>query len=171
MPKRRTDDVVHVVMTDHYIQRNRPSRDLLAPITEETAGTNTSDYAGDVALYYPPDLPPTPDNEFYVAVAQVIQNSNLEDGIPRLKAAIERFRPEEGEFYFVLAEAYRNRNALGLAIGMYREALERRPDFWPALHMLGGCPQMRRWGTIWRWFTAEWEGSTRRWRLSKMHCR
>ena len=137
MPKRRTDDVVHVVMTDHTIQRNRPSRDLLTPITEEAAGTNTSDYTGDVALYYPPDLPPTPDNELYVAVAQVIQNSNLEDGIPRLEAAIERYRPEEGEFYFVLAEAYRSRNALGLAIGMYQEALERRPDFWPALRMLG----------------------------------
>ncbi|MCP5113526.1 MAG: hypothetical protein GY953_22050, partial [bacterium] len=26
MPKRRTDDVIHVVMTDHYIQRNKPKR-------------------------------------------------------------------------------------------------------------------------------------------------
>ena len=31
MPKRRTDDAVHVVMTDHYIQRVKPDRDLLAP--------------------------------------------------------------------------------------------------------------------------------------------
>ena len=30
MPKRRTDDAVHVIMTDHYIQRCRPARDLLA---------------------------------------------------------------------------------------------------------------------------------------------
>ena len=137
MPKRRTDDAVHVTMTDHYIQRNRPSRDLLAPITEAAAGTNENDYMGEVALYYPPDLELTPDNELYLAVAQVIQNSNLDDGIPRLEAAIERYRPEEGEFYFVMAEAYRNRSALQLAIGMYQEALERRPDFWPALHMLG----------------------------------
>src|SRR5262245_3581122 len=28
MPKRRTEDVVHVVMTDHYIQRRLPARDL-----------------------------------------------------------------------------------------------------------------------------------------------
>ncbi len=34
MPKRRTDDVVHVVMTDHYIQRLKPDRDLLAPMAE-----------------------------------------------------------------------------------------------------------------------------------------
>src|SRR5690242_13695831 len=32
MPKRRTEDVVHVVMTDHYIQRRKPSGDLLAEI-------------------------------------------------------------------------------------------------------------------------------------------
>src|SRR5436190_216190 len=34
MPKRRTDDVVHAVMTDHYIQRRKPNRDLLAAVTE-----------------------------------------------------------------------------------------------------------------------------------------
>jgi predicted CXXCH cytochrome family protein len=34
MPKRRTDDVVNVVMTDHYIQRRKPGRDLLAPLKE-----------------------------------------------------------------------------------------------------------------------------------------
>lgn len=137
MPRRRTDDVVHVVMTDHYIQRTKPSRDLLAPITEKEAGTNENDYMGEVALYYPPGLPPTADNELYVAAAQVIQNSNLNDGIPRLRAAIEKHRPAEGEFYFVMAEAYRNTNAVQLAIPMYQEALERRPDFWPALHGLG----------------------------------
>ncbi len=31
MPKRRTEDVVHVVMTDHLIQRRIPARDLLRP--------------------------------------------------------------------------------------------------------------------------------------------
>jgi predicted CXXCH cytochrome family protein len=137
MPRRRTDDVVHVVMTDHYIQRTRQSGDLLAPITEEAAGTNKNDYKGEVALYYPPNLPPTADNELYVAVAQVIQSSNLEAGIPLLRTAIEKHRPAEGEFYFVLADAYRNVNALQLAVPMYQEALERRPDFWPALHGLG----------------------------------
>jgi predicted CXXCH cytochrome family protein len=137
MPKRRTDDVVHVVMTDHYIQRTKPSRDLLAPITEEEAGTNENDYMGEVALYYPPGLPSTADNELYLAVAQVILNSNLKDGIPRLRAAIEKHRPAEGEFYYVMAEGYRTANAVQLAIPMYQEALERRPDFWPALHGLG----------------------------------
>ena len=34
MPKRRTEDVVHAVMTDHYIQRRKPARDLLEPLQE-----------------------------------------------------------------------------------------------------------------------------------------
>src|SRR5262249_21381606 len=55
MPKRRTDDVVHAVMTDHYIQRNKPQRDLLAPIKEEPPGTNKTEYMGEVAAYYPPN--------------------------------------------------------------------------------------------------------------------
>jgi len=134
MPKRRTDDVVHVVMTDHYIQRRRPSRDLLAPIAEPT---DDNDYRGEVVLYYPPSLPTPADTELYSATAQVIQNSNLIDGIPRLRAALEKYRPTEGEFYFVMAEAYFNTNAPELAIPMYREALARAPDFWPALYRLG----------------------------------
>ena len=44
MPKRRTDDVVHVVMTDHLIQRQKPAGDLLAPKAEfiETAAESIS---------------------------------------------------------------------------------------------------------------------------------
>ena len=34
MPKRRAEDAVHTVMTDHYIQRRRPAGDLLAPRKE-----------------------------------------------------------------------------------------------------------------------------------------
>jgi predicted CXXCH cytochrome family protein len=136
MPKRRTDDVIHVVMTDHYIQRHKPSRDLLAPLTVEPPESE-NDYRGEVALYYPPNLPSTAENELYLAVAQVIQNSNLKDGVPRLRAALQKYRPAEGEFYFVMAEAYANTNAPDLAIPMYRETVERRPNFWPALYRLG----------------------------------
>jgi predicted CXXCH cytochrome family protein len=52
MPRRRTEDVVHAVMTDHYIQRNRPSRDLLAPV-EEAYFAGAGNYHGEVAVYYP----------------------------------------------------------------------------------------------------------------------
>jgi len=48
MPKRRAEDAVHTVMTDHFIQRQKPSRDLLAPLPErhETDATGTQASAG-----------------------------------------------------------------------------------------------------------------------------
>src|SRR5437870_4941315 len=68
MPKRRTDDAVHVVMTDHYIQRRQPPRDLLAPISERRE-TEENSYRGEVVLYYPRTLgnePDNPDRDLYL---------------------------------------------------------------------------------------------------------
>src|SRR5207302_448763 len=75
MPKRRTDDVVHVVMTDHYIQRHKPARDLLAAVPEARE-TERNYYQGEVVLLYPPRLAPTGQNELYLAVAQVAEGAN-----------------------------------------------------------------------------------------------
>jgi hypothetical protein len=105
MPRRRTDDVVHVVMTDHYIQRSQPSRDLLAPVPETHDTTQTA-YKGEALLLYPARLPSTAQSELYLATAQVIDGANLAAGIPRLRKAIETHRPAEAEFYFELANAY-----------------------------------------------------------------
>jgi predicted CXXCH cytochrome family protein len=141
MPKRRAEDVIHVVMTDHYIQRRKPARDLLAPLAErhDEVASKTNEkpaaYKGEVALYYPSDLPPA-DKELYLGVAQVKQNSNLKDGIRRLSAALEKHQPPQGEFYFEMAEAYGEDGRPDLAIPMYQKAL-RLPDFWPALYKLG----------------------------------
>jgi len=132
MPKRRTDDVVHVVMTDHYIQRQKPSRDLLAPLAEKD-----DDYKGEVALLYPTTLSSRADSELYTAVAQVKQNANLQKGIARLEAAIEQHKPPQAEFYFELGEAYWESAKPEQAIPAYRQALARAPEFWPALHKLG----------------------------------
>jgi len=132
MPKRRTDDVVHVVMTDHYIQRRKPSRDLLAPLAEKD-----DEYKGEVALLYPTTLSSRADSELYTAVAQVKQNANLQNGIARLEAAIEQHKPAQPEFYFELGEAYWESAKPEQAIPAYRQALARAPEFWPALHKLG----------------------------------
>ncbi len=126
MPKRRTDDVVHVVMTDHYIQRRKPARDLLAPL-QEIGQTSESSYRGEVKLYYPPDLPAGRDRDLYLALAQVAEEANLADGTVRLKEAIERHRPPEGFFYFQLAEAYWKTGNREEAFAYYQSALERDP--------------------------------------------
>ncbi|NWF83076.1 MAG: hypothetical protein HXY18_04515, partial [Bryobacteraceae bacterium] len=104
MPKRRTEDVVHVAVTDHLIQRRKPQGDLLAERPERHE-TGANAYRGPVALYYPETLPPTAENELYLAVELVKQGSNLAAGIGRLTALLEKHAPRRAEFYFELAEA------------------------------------------------------------------
>ena len=136
MPKRRTDDVVHVVMTDHYIQRNKPARDLLAPI-QERHDTEATAYRGPVVPYYPQNLSVRPESELYVALAQVKQLTNLKEGIPQLAAAIEKYHPENSEFYFELAEAYASRGDNAEAIRFYESAVQRKSDLWQGWLGLG----------------------------------
>src|SRR6476469_10272368 len=51
MPKRRTQDAVHVVMTDHYIQR-RPVRPDLLAARAESDSLGQGDYRGEVEVAY-----------------------------------------------------------------------------------------------------------------------
>jgi tetratricopeptide (TPR) repeat protein len=119
MPKRRTDDVVHVVMTDHHIQRRRPAGDLLADLAERHEGGAAS-YRGEVVAYGPGD-------ELSLAVAQVVEGSNAEAGIPRLQAAIRAYRPQRAEPYLQLADALRNAGRCGEAAPVYEETLRLSP--------------------------------------------
>jgi tetratricopeptide (TPR) repeat protein len=132
MPKRRTEDAVHVVMTDHYIQRERPRGDLLA-VRSEADSLEHRRYYGEVVLYYPPELPPAPESDLYLALAQVQQGSNLKAGIERLEAAITAHRPSRPDFYYELARAYAKQENHGSALRWSGEALRRDPAFVPAL--------------------------------------
>ena len=138
MPKRRTEDAVHVVMTDHYIQRQPARRDLLADLTEADT-RKLGDYRGEVVLYYPPTLPPAPENELYLELAQVRQGSNLTAGIPRLEQAIAKHKPARPEFYYELARAYSMTADYDADIRWCREALRRDAAFVPALKELAAA--------------------------------
>src|SRR5581483_5685775 len=109
MPKRRTDDVVHAIMTDHAIVRRRIA-ETVPPVSAEV-----------VALY------PTDPPELYLAVAQVTDGTNLANGIRRLRAAIEREQPREAEFYHELATAYSMAGQAGAALPYYETALRLKP--------------------------------------------
>jgi predicted CXXCH cytochrome family protein len=135
MPKRRTEDAVHVVMTDHYIQRRRPAADLLAPRTEP----DSYEYRGAVVLDYPPTLASTPDNELYLALAQVQHGADLAGGIPRLERAIAQHRPARPEFYYELARAHAKASNFVGVVHWCEEALRRDGSFVPALKELGGA--------------------------------
>ncbi len=137
MPKRRTDDVVHAVMTDHYIQRRKPGRDLAAGMPEPRQ-TDATGYRGDVALYYPAALP-KPEDELYLAIAQVSQSSNLRAGIARLSAAIEKYHPPRAEYYLQLGDALSNDGRFADALPVYQEAVRREPESVAALERLAIC--------------------------------
>jgi tetratricopeptide (TPR) repeat protein len=124
MPKRRTSDAIHVTMTDHALVRRRPDRDLMAPL-RETHDSALTAYRGEVVPLYPAH--PAGDGELYLAAAQVTDSANLKAGVPQLRAAIEKYRPSQAEFYFELAEAYARSGEYASAIPFYREALARKP--------------------------------------------
>jgi tetratricopeptide (TPR) repeat protein len=138
MPKRRTEDVVRAVMTDHRIQR-RPGANLTAPLAERREIEGRTSYQGEVVPYYPSGPPRSPDIELHLALAQVVQKSNLETGIPRLRAALENHRPARPQYYFELAQAYLWRNQRTEAVEWYRKALSRDPNYLPALSSMGSA--------------------------------
>ena len=105
MPKRRTDDGVHVVMTDHLIRTRQPFGNLLAD-KAELQDSATPPYRGEVVPYYPLKLAPTEaEAALNLAVAQVIERSNLKEGVPRLQALLEKYHPPRADYYVDMAEA------------------------------------------------------------------
>jgi tetratricopeptide (TPR) repeat protein len=138
MPKRRTDDVVHAVVTDHFIQRQIPTRDLLAELPERHL-TDAEDYHGEVVPYYPSPLPPTGENPLYQAVAQVALQNNLKQGLADLSRELSQRPAREMEFYTTLGDAYRNSGDAKEAAAAFQQAVLRSPDSVTALQALAGA--------------------------------
>jgi Flp pilus assembly protein TadD/formate-dependent nitrite reductase cytochrome c552 subunit len=127
MPKRRTEDAVHVVMTDHFIRRTQPAHDLLATIAETQVpeGSNTK-----VALYYP-ESPQTPAAEISIAEAQVNDH-----GITHLQALLDKYLPNAPDPYLTLAKAYQREDNQPEVAHWSQQALLKRPNYRPAIILL-----------------------------------
>jgi predicted CXXCH cytochrome family protein len=138
MPKRRTDDAVHIVMTDHRIVRHKQPGDLLAEKPEKHE-TNANSYRGEVMLYYPDKPAKTPEIQMYLALAQIKDRSNLPAGLRQLSALIEKYRPAQAGFYSGLGEGYRVAGDLAKAISCYEEAARRAPASEVVLLQLGSA--------------------------------
>ena len=120
MPKRRTEDAVHVVMTDHRILRRPPPGDPLAPRKERH-----DRYSGPVALFYPRLPGADVAIRAYLAIAQ---------GDPRqLADAIARMPNAHAGFHFELARIEQQSGRLRGAARHYQVAIERSPDHVPAI--------------------------------------
>ncbi len=125
MPKRRTDDGVHVVMTEHLISRRPPPGDLLA---EKTERAETQPYQGEVVPYYPAKISATQDDELTLAVAQVREQSNLKAGLPLLASLVEKDHPARPSYYAELAEGYVASGDPASAVKYFEAAAKRDPD-------------------------------------------
>ena len=127
MPKRRTEDVVHAVMTDHLIQRRPPPTAELLAAREEIPEDAAHAYRGEVKRYPLDHEEPQSTDSLYDALAQVIDSSNLEVGIPRLKEMIQSQRPSQPNFFIELGDAMRHTGDLSGAIEAYRQSVALDP--------------------------------------------
>ncbi|MBK9171209.1 MAG: tetratricopeptide repeat protein [Bryobacterales bacterium] len=121
MPLRRTEDAVHVLLTDHFIHRDPAARDWRATLSASLEGEGRP-YQGEVALHYPPPDALRPEDELLLAAAQVKEQTNLAAGIARLERALRRFPDAAKEFRFELGEALRHAGRLDAAARAYGEA-------------------------------------------------
>jgi len=127
MPKRRTDEAVHIAMTDHRIRRLRPSEIDPLAVKDASSETPATPYRGAVVPYYPAQLPATAENALDIAVAQISDRSNLKVGLPRLAGLIEKYRPAQAGYFVDLAEGYLAAGDSARMSRYFEEAVRRAP--------------------------------------------
>ncbi len=128
MAKRRTQDVVHVVMTDHLIRRRPGGPELLAPLAETEpvlTGIHLLDPGAVGAL-----------GEVYRAAA-VVRMSSTEDAVTYLEKLLASARPEAIEPWLDLAQGQIRRHRFAEAEKSLAFILVRRPEHPQALEWLG----------------------------------
>ncbi|MXZ34304.1 MAG: tetratricopeptide repeat protein [Acidobacteria bacterium] len=132
MPQRRTQDAVHVVMTDHFIQRRPPPReDLLAPLKEDHSPKP------DEVVLHQPDALPDSEREIYLGLGQIRAPVHSARGVDRLELALPRWQGTSPEPYLQLALAQVESGDLDQAGIHLRKALEAGPELAPARFQLG----------------------------------
>lgn len=128
MPKRRTEDVVHVVMTDHLIRRVPGGPELLAPRAE-----------GDPVLteVHLLDKKETPGalGEVYRATA-VVRMASTTEAVDYLARMLETTRPAESEPWLDLAQGLLRRRRFADAERSLATVLKNQPDDPQALEWL-----------------------------------
>ena len=120
MPKRRTEDVVHVAMTDHYSARP-PSGNLLAELAERHPAAS-DEYHGEVVPYYPPRCRERARMLSTAALAQVLMKNNLRVGVAELARLVAVQQPRETEWHVQLGDAWLAERRSAQAIAAYERA-------------------------------------------------
>jgi Tfp pilus assembly protein PilF len=129
MPRRRAEDAVHVIMTDHLITRKPPARDASRPLQERT-----ENYRGPLALYYPERLPPA-ERDLYIGAASITGSADRRHGIELLEKAVQSGAPAKA--VAVLGEGYLAEGSPQRAVEMFRQAVSKDPSLAQARYNLG----------------------------------
>jgi len=120
MPKRRTQDVVQVVMTDHTIRRKPGGAELLAPIKEsEPIITGLS--------YLEPHRAPTGEMADLYRVMAVLRAGGGPELLDHLAGMLEKIRPQTLEPYIELASGYIKRKRFADAEKVLNFILKEQP--------------------------------------------
>ena len=131
MPQRRPQDVVHVVMTDHLIQRDPGGPELLAPLQEREPAIE------DVELTQPGAVEPG-ERPLYRAVAvSRATGGAYKSGVQRLELLVEQVSPSHVEPYLDLIKGYLKQKQFPEAEQTARTVLERDPENLQARAWLG----------------------------------
>lgn len=130
MAKRRTEDVVHVVMTDHLIRRRPGGPELLAPLEERDPVLTGVDFV------WPDRAPQGALGEVYRALA-VLRVAATENAVEHLERSLAAARPPEIDPYLDLARSQLVLGHTPEAEATLRNLLERSPDHPQVLAWLG----------------------------------
>jgi tetratricopeptide (TPR) repeat protein len=114
MQKRRTEDAVHVVMTDHRIHKLPLRGNPLAPLAERH-----DRFSGPVKLLYPLQLPDTAENRIYLALGK--------GDATALRAALADQPPRFGELYLRFGELLRKERRGQEALAEVRRVIKLSP--------------------------------------------
>lgn len=136
MPKRRSEDAVHVMVTDHSIPRLLPDSDPFHP-QDELENARRAVYRGPVVPFYPPDFPSSPEDRLYLALAQIKDDANLASGVAALQAAVEQLETKNGYYYFELAKALLKTGHQHKAMRALEKSLNLNPNDQAACQVLG----------------------------------
>ncbi|MCU1329927.1 MAG: tetratricopeptide repeat protein, partial [Bryobacterales bacterium] len=112
MLKRRAQDVDHVVMTDHRIER-KPAN---LPKTPAASGRPT--------LYFPAQLP-EPDAGLYLGAALIVGGADRRDGIAKMQKSLNPNSPAKATA--VLGEGYFAEGNSDRAIELFQQSLAKNP--------------------------------------------
>ena len=135
MPARRTKDVVRVVMTDHFIQRAKPDRDLLAPLEEE-ADESTDREAGST-VYFPSTGELSGSlRDVYRTIGHGKETPNVQ-AASKLESTLREAAVDKPEPYFELAEMQHKLGRHADAEKNYLRAIEIDPQNIQAYNNLG----------------------------------